>query len=64
MRYIEIVPKNGSHYLVVPGLDGKPVELCRHNSVAIAEQVRAFWMAEEVKRRESVQRGQEREAVS
>jgi hypothetical protein len=35
MRYAEIVPKNGSHYVIV---DGK--EWSRHDDVKIAEQVR------------------------
>jgi hypothetical protein len=34
MRYAEIVPKNGSHYVIV---DGK--EWSRHDDVKIAEQV-------------------------
>jgi hypothetical protein len=36
MRYAEIVPKNGSHQIVV---DGK--EWARHNDVKTAEQVRS-----------------------
>jgi hypothetical protein len=35
MRYVEIVPRNGSHYVIV---DGK--EWSRHDDVKIAEQVR------------------------
>ena len=35
MKYAEIVPKNGSHYVIV---DGK--EWSRHDDVKIAEQVR------------------------
>jgi uncharacterized protein (UPF0371 family) len=35
MRSVEILPKNGSHYLVVDG-----VEVSRHNEVAVAEKVR------------------------
>ena len=35
LRYLEIVPRNGSHYLV---MDGR--EISRHDDVQIAEAVR------------------------
>jgi hypothetical protein len=41
MRYAEIVPKNGSHQIVV---DGK--EWSRHDDVKIAEQVRSQIVAD------------------
>jgi len=56
IKYIEIQPKYGSHYVVV---DGK--EVSRHNSAEMAFAARQFWIAEEVARRESAQRAQGRE---
>jgi len=44
MRYAEIVPKNGSHYVIV---DGK--EWSRHDDVKIAEQVRHQIVADAVR---------------
>jgi hypothetical protein len=43
MRYIEIVPRNGSHYIVA---DGK--EINRHNSIEIAEAVRLELIRQEL----------------
>jgi len=58
MRYAEIVPKNGSHYVIV---DGK--EWSRHNDVKTAEQVRDQIIALEIERASakeaSVSRGQD-----
>ena len=62
MRYCEIVPRNGSHYLIVRGLDGQPFEWSRHNSVKIAEQVRHQLVMAEVQRRYG-QAQQEREVA-
>jgi hypothetical protein len=42
MRSIEIIPRDGSHYILV---DGK--EWSRHNDLKIAEQVRAELMRDE-----------------
>ena len=36
MKSLEIVPRNGSHYLILDGL-----EISRHDDVRIAEAVRA-----------------------
>lgn len=52
MRYAEIVPKNGSHYVIV---DGK--EWSRHNDVKTAEKVREQLLVQgiqEVTRRRSI----------
>jgi hypothetical protein len=43
MRYIEIVPRNGSHYLLTHG-----VEISRHNSGETAEAVRLEFIRQEL----------------
>ena len=48
MRYLEIIPKNGSHYLV---RDGQ--EISRHDDVKIAEAVRWELLKEFVSEAES-----------
>jgi hypothetical protein len=45
MRYIEIVPRNGSHYIVIDG-----VEISRHNSSETAEAVRLEFIRQELSR--------------
>ena len=57
MRYVEIVPKRGSHYIIV---DGK--EWSRHNDVKIAEQVRDQILVSELQcaKKTSVAAGRDR----
>ena len=49
MRYVEIEPRNGSHYIVIDGQ-----EWSRHNDVKIAEKVRDQLLAEEIQRAQCV----------
>jgi len=53
MKYAEIVPKNGRHYVVIDGQ-----EYSRHDSVEIAEEVRNELMNAELQR-EKQERGLE-----
>ena len=57
MRYVEIVPRNGSHYVIV---DGK--EWSRHDDVKIAEQVRDQILVSQLQRtkKTSVAAGRDR----
>jgi hypothetical protein len=55
MRYIEIEPRNGSHYLIVDGQ-----EVSRHNEVITAELVPQQWMFDEVARIEAQRQEQDR----